>query len=382
MRTDQRSKPVFMATLLFLCSLTSPAAGASFGTTVVREGKIVGSLYAVGGRVTVMGEVEGDVFVAGGSLGVEHLVTGDVVAAGGTVDLRGEVKGTIRVVAGAISLDGRVAGDVVAAGGIVRTSPATAIAGKAVLAGGTVEIGGSVGRGLKAAAGTILVSGIIRGDASLVAERIELLPGALIDGRLDYRSSREIVIHPGAIVVGEVRHTSPLLHRKAHGVGRLLFLVAGMLTLGPLVVGMGLLLLSPGFTLGAARNIGRDLLRSLALGLIILAAVPLTVVILIATIIGIPLGLAILFLYPVLLFLGFLAGAIFIGDTGARFIIRKEEVTRGWEVVFFSAALLLLAAASTVPLVGGPALFLLAVSGMGAWYLQVYRIYCKSKPGT
>lgn len=364
---------------LILALEPAGAMGQEVGGTVLKRGAFAEDLYVAGGRVDVLASVEGDVIAAGGRVTIGRLIRGDVIAAGGEVTVAGEVLDDVRLVGGLVALDGRIGGDTVAAGGSVRLSPEARVAGRAFLAGADVEVRGAIGRSLRAAGRTIRIDGEVEGDANLVAQDIEILPSARIMGNLTYTSPREARIDPAAQIRGTVTHRPTEIPDQARGAGgRILWAVGVVLLLGLMVAGMVLVLLFPRFTLSAARTVGSDPGKSLAVGFAVLVAAPPAAGLLMVTVVGIPMGLALLALYPVSLLAGLLTGAMFLGDLGTG--LGRWQPSKIWRVLLLMAALTLLGLLGAIPIVGVAVLFLALLFGLGALAVHGFRAYGRAFP--
>ena len=117
-------------------------------TVTVAAGETVASdLYAFAGTVRIDGTVDGDLIATGGSIDVTGSVTGDVLAAGGNVSIDGTVDGDVRMAGGTLTIGGSVAEDVVAAGGQL-----------------TLASSGSIGEDLFASTGRLSIDGAVTGD--------------------------------------------------------------------------------------------------------------------------------------------------------------------------------------------------------------------------
>ena len=81
-----------------------------------------------------------------------------------------------------------------------------------------------------------------------------------------------------------------------------------------MVVGAIMLLAFPDFSASAALTLRSDPWKSLALGFALLLCIPVGGILFMVTIVGIPLGMLLLFFYPVMLLLGYLTGALFLAD--------------------------------------------------------------------
>jgi cytoskeletal protein CcmA (bactofilin family) len=354
----------------------SPAYAQQAGPSVVVRTPVGEDLYAAGGSVEVLAEVQGDVLAAGGRVSLQAPVRGDVAAAGGTVSVSGPVGDDVRAVGGLVTVAAPVGGDLVAAGGRVRLAPEAAVAGRAWLAGGSVEIAGTVTGHVEAVGRTVRISGRVDGDVTVAAAEVEVPAGARIGGQLLYRSPEPARIDPGAQIAGGVTHRRMDVPRPA-AVARRLALAAGLVAAAGLALAaLVLVLLFPRTAVRAARTIGTDPWKSLGVGFALLVAVPAAGVALAATVIGIPLGLALLALYAVGLLAGFLTGIVFLGDLALRPLSRDPGATvRVLSVILAVAVLALL---QWVPGLGAGLAWLAVVLGLGALGVSGYRAYAGS----
>lgn len=363
----------FAALLLFARGVGAQEIGA----VVTKTGFFAGDLYVAGAQVRVLGDVEGDVIAAGGRVLVEGEVNGDVLAVGGTVDVKSRVHDDVRAAGGAVHVEASVQGDVVAAGGSVVLAPQAVVSGRVWLAGGNIEVSGRTGGELRARGGTIVIAGDIHGNADLAGDHIEMLAGASIRGHLEYESPRPARIHPEARVVGQVTQRAvapPAAVRAPPGAAGIGVLLSLMLT------GVALYLCFPAFSVRAGSRIETDPWKSLGLGMLVLLAGPLAVLLLTATVIGIPLALILLCAYPVLLLSGFLTGALYLGNLGLRWLREEADPSLGWRVGALLAALILLAVLALIPLIGALALLAVLLLGVGALKLELIHVYRSAAP--
>jgi hypothetical protein len=142
---------------------------------------------------------------------------------------------------------------------------------------------------------------------------------------------------------------------------------------GVFLTGIVLLLLMPRFTREAAAGVRSNALASTALGFAVLVAVPIGILMLFITIIGIPLGLAAMFGYGLLLMLGYLTAALFIGDSLLQRLGEPRASHTLWRIVFLLLGLIALALLRHVPWIGRAAVFVLFLAGLGAWTLRSWR---------
>jgi cytoskeletal protein CcmA (bactofilin family) len=362
-----------------LLALLVPATGArsaepQVGQTVVQSGPAVASdLYAFGGGVDIHADVQGDLVAAGSRVVTAGRVQGNLIVAAGSVVIGGTVVRNVRGAGGAVTISGHVGGNLNAGGGTVVLTPEALIDGRARLVGGEVHVAGTVANKLYAAGAVIVLAGEFQDDVELVAQEIEVLPTTRIKGGLTYWSPRDARIDGKAKIQGGVTHNLPELPRALTRTGTALVTVSRLLFMAALIVtGVALYLLFPVFTVLASHTIGSDPVKSLGIGLLLVAAMPVIAILTMLTILGIPLGLILFVLYFAALLVGFLITAFFLSDVGARAFIRPGRRSRAVRVVWLILALGVLALVNQVPVLGG-VLMAAVLVGSGAMSLYVWR---------
>ena len=367
----------FVPATLFAAIAVLAISGCSFETdrdqTVTHQ---FGSDYfGAGGFMSLTDPVAGDAFLAGGQVATAAEVNGDLIAAGGEVSIGGSVGDDLYAAGGNVKVDAMVNGNARVAGGDITVGPATVIAGSATLTGGRVNFEGNSHGYLQVSGGSVTIAGQVHGDTEVRSEELIIGPDTQIGGRLVYRGPTAPVVPQGAIIAGgvefhEASHGSYMhgrhgrLREAVHWVGSA-FWFAGVFVVGALFV-----ILFPGLSSQAAATIGRDPLRSLGLGLAVLVCVPFVAVVLLITIVGIPLALLLVPLYLLLMFLGWIVAALFVGQRGLAAVKGAEPATTGWRLLALLLALVALALVRHVPIVGCLIGFVALIAGIGALVLQ------------
>ncbi|HVK54739.1 MAG TPA: polymer-forming cytoskeletal protein [Burkholderiales bacterium] len=357
------------------------AAPASSQQTYDRDNAAVttsssGNLYVAGSTVRLESDVPGDLFAAGGNVTVNKLVGEDAVIAGGEVNVDAPVGEDLRVAAGNVAVGGQIGGDAAIAGGKVNITRDAKIAGDAWLAGGEVRVNGAIGKELRVYGDEIVVAGEVTGDARLRGRRIAIAPGAVINGELQYMSPNDIVISPDARIAGKIlREPEPdrwITKEQRHGISIFLSVVwlVGLIAAGAL-----LLLLFPNLTRRTESNMRAAPLKSLGLGSAILFAAPPIIILLFVSVIGIPVALVLLATYAILLLIGYLTTAAFIGDRIARLARKSAELTTGWRIASMALALILLTLVGAIPFLGGFIILIALLFGLDAFVLQLFQRY-------
>jgi cytoskeletal protein CcmA (bactofilin family) len=359
------SRNLLALIFLGLAGLAGPAgaddnARASIGDTrltagdeVVFDEEIDGNAFAAGARVEARSRIDRSAFLTGGNVTVAGSIGRNLFAAGGDVRLEGEVEGKVRM-----------------AGGKIRVARGAVIEGSATLAGGSIEVEGAVGKRLRAFGETIVINGVIGGDVELAGETLRIGPDARISGRVEYRGSKDIVLDPAAVVGGgvtEMQRDRRWLREFGRGAT-----IAGGITVsfGMVLIGALLILAMPRFSREAAAKIRQKPWTSAGLGCVMLVGVPFSIIVLLVTVIGIPLAVLLAFGYVVLMLLGYLIAAIFVGDTALEKISKAKMDSAWWRVLFMFLALVAIAIVKAVPFIGGVIVLLLFIAGIGAFTMR------------
>jgi len=333
--------------------------------------------FSAGGMVSLIEPVEGDAILAGGQVQTASEVKGDLVVAGGEVSVGGGVGDDLYAAGGDVAVDAIVAGNARVAGGEVEIGPATTIAGGASVTGGRVKFDGSVTSYLQVTGGDVRLDGAVGGDAIVRSGELTIGPGTRIDGKLVYRGPKAPVVPEGATIAGGVEFHEASGRRwmdeETHAVldaGR----IAGSLLwfVGVFAVATLFTALFPLFSTQAAALIGREPWVSLGLGLAVLVCLPFLAVVLLITIIGIPLALLLVPVYLLLMFLGWVTAALFLGQKLLDLLRRGQPANLGARVLGLLGALILLWLVRRIPY-AGPLIGLAALcAGIGALVWQLW----------
>jgi cytoskeletal protein CcmA (bactofilin family) len=372
-----RAARIFTLGLFALCAVAVPARsaeGPEVGETVVKRGRIASDLYAFGGDVDVGADVNGDLIAGGGRVTVSHRVQGDLIVGAGSVTIGGLIGKSIRATGGAVTITGRVGRNANVAGGTITIAPEAVIGGSAQLAGGELHIAGSIGRKLRAVGAVVVLAGEVANDVEVAGQEIEVRPTARIKGKLTYWSPREARIDPRAMISGRVTHNLPELPRQLARTGTALVTVSrGLFMAGLTVIAIALFLIFPRFTVRASRTIGSDPVKSLGMGVLLFAAIPVLAILSMITILGIPLGIIIFVGYSIALLMGFVLTAFYLGDVGAQAFMGTNAAKHLVRVAFLVAALGVLLLARQIPIIGAVVIVVAVLLGLGALSLHVWR---------
>jgi cytoskeletal protein CcmA (bactofilin family) len=345
----------------------NPAARAAMAERVQGDDHFV-----AGGSIRVVQPVAGDLIAAGGTVDVDATVNGDAVVAGGTVRITGAVGDSLYAGGGQLTLEGPVGRNARIGGGRVEIRPKASIAGGVSVGGGEVRVDGVVKGYVQAAGGRVWINGPVGGDVVATGGVVELGPDARIAGKLRYGSRSELQRDPAAQVAGGVERVSIEIpagraQRSVDRGGGFVW-TAGLMLIAALLVGA-----LPAFTTRVATTLHTRIGMSFLLGFVALACVPVAVLILLITLIGIPLALLTLVLYFALLITGYVMTGIGIGDWVLGRYRAADASRTGWRIGAAVITVLVIAVLARIPFVGGVITLAALLAGVGALVMQARR---------
>lgn len=298
----------------------------------------------------------------GGSVTVaeDETVSGLTVASG-TVVVRGTVDGDLDGIAGSVVIapTGTVTGDVTVAAGNLRIEGT--VAGSVDTGSGTVTLAssGRVGGDFTVGAETILIAGRIDGTAVVGAESVTLAETGMVGGDLRYDPNGEFR-NEGGSVGGEV------LTDGSIGIGGFTLppipwgLFTGYFLLVNLFMGAIMLALAPGTAERIGDAVGEQPLVSVGVGVVSMLAIPALLILLAATVVGIPLMLIGFLLFALLLWVSLIYGQF----AAARWSLRRVDVDSRWLALV--TGVIGFGLAGQLPLVGGLVTLAFVLLGLGA----------------
>lgn len=252
--------------------------------------------------------VDGPFFGAGSTVHVTEKINGDVYAAGQTISITGDVSGDVIAFGQTINISGKVAGDVRVAGQTVTIS--SEVTGSVSAAAQTLSImnDAKIGRDLAFASESANIDGQIERDVHAVSEKI-MLSGKV--GRdFGYMSEKKAIQTSSATVGGEVVQSTPEKEHQSTPASTAKNFLAILLSVAVTVI--ALTILFPRWvktaTARALPNPGKVLIAGLATLL-----VPIVMILLAVSVVGLYASLVVLLAYLLLLALGLIFVSSFIG---------------------------------------------------------------------
>jgi hypothetical protein len=337
--------------------------------TVKATETVEDTLLATGNIVRVEGVVNGDLLAFGGTVEVGGTVKGDLVSFAKRIVVSGTVEGNIFDLSNSLDLDGQLGHSLYGLMQSLRVNDRGRIGEGVVVGAGDVSLDGEVNRSVTMAAGNADVSGSVGRALTMAGDNLTLTNTARIGGSLTVRvhELKNVHIADGATIVG-TRDIQVEVRENRFTRPKFYFFQAVWLAAAMLVGWLGLLL-CPGFFQASTHAVGSGW-RSLALGIAILAGVPVAMVLLAITLVGLPASLMLLMAYLVAIYLA----KIWVGAFLGQMLLKPTGATKSDWLLGLLVGLLILTVVRFVPYLGGLVHFSVICLGLGAFAWQLYRV--------
>ena len=369
-RTPRRLGLAAFALIALVGVISLPASGfagdnrSGSEVEIGQSERVTEDLYVAAGEFTLAGLATGDVLVAAGRVDVSGDIDGSLMVATGQADLDGDIGGSLRIASGQVRITGSVAGDVLLMAGRLELASDATIGGNLLIAGGDVDLAGTVNGDIDGWVGDLTIGGVVQGTVDVRTGSFTIDPSARIAGPVTYSSRTEADVSPNAQVSEGI--TREGLNPWGDGEDAFSRAAGGLLrTMWALIAGVLLVVTAPRLANALGGNAKR-LMPALPLGLLALVATPIAVVLLLATVIGIPAGLIVLGGYLIALYLT----QVIVGMAIGRFILPEgwNDGSRGFHLLAMAIGVILVGALRFIPLpyVHGLIMLLITVWGMGA----------------
>ncbi len=369
-----------LVTLLAVPLTAHAATNMRSGTTAsVAQGETIdGSVYLAGSTVTVAGSVHGDVYCAGQNIDITGTVEGDVICAGQTVNVSGNVLGNIRVAGQTVAIAGPVARNVSVFGQSITFTGNAVVNGDITAFGSMLQIGGKIGRDATVGGQNVTLGGTVGRNVVSYVEQLTVGNGAHVGGNVDYTSSNQLQVGASGSVSGQTqRHDPPKHEEKQQETWATRVWGVAYWFGATLLFGLFLLGLAPRSFKSSMPLMIKQGGWALLAGFATLIMTPVVAVLLMATVIGIPVGISLLLVWGVALVASFAYSGYTLGEWMTVHASWKLKLPRFSALVL---GLLVLSILMLIPVVGGLFGFLALVWGLGGLTLAFGR-YLKTRDG-
>jgi cytoskeletal protein CcmA (bactofilin family) len=284
--------------------------------------------------------------------------------------LSGTTDGDARLAAQTINLNGEISGNVTAAAQSISSSSESQIGQDAELAAQDIVLNGTIERDTAAAATHVTLGGEVGRDLTAMTERLVLSSGSQVAGNVEYTSDNQVSRQSGAEVGGEVTRHAPKRDEGAQHYGSLVGVNLGFAIywfFAALLVALVLVLLLPRLFHAAGVRASHHLGKTFLVGFVASIVVPILILLLMITVIGLPLGLLALLVW---LLIVLLSGPFAAYLTG-RLLLRERTHNAIYIMLAGSALLLFL---YFVPFLGVVAVLAAFWFGVGMILMQLARL--------
>jgi len=296
-----------LMTLVLLCS-PGQALQAFSGDTISIDTAVADDIIAAGNMVSINAPVD-SVIVAGGTVHINAPVKGDVIAAGGQVYINSDVGGKVVAAGGYVNLDGNIGTNLVALGGQVNILPGKTIERDALIGGGQVVNAGQVN-------GTLTVS----------ANQFNNTGSA------------------GMVNFHKVEDQSE--KREDNDMG---FNIFGLLAmLGYFILGLILVKYLPGIIQAVDSELRSSTLLKTLLGFVMIIASFIAILMVAATVVGLPIAL----IATLLILAALMLSGTFVSFSFGKWIGERANKKQS-DLVYFIIGFVILNVLFLLPLVGG-----------------------------
>ena len=358
-----------------------------YGRNVVISQPVYEDLYVAGGDVIINAPVYGDLVVAGGTIHINDTIQNDILVAGGNVTFNGFVGDDIRCAGGNLYILKDVVGDLVITGGTIAIEK-TAAVGALIASGGDIIIDGKVITTVRSTTGRFVLNGIVMKDLDCRGGNITI--NGIVQGTATLAATEKIVVGDNAEFGKDVNYWSPKKvdfkrsikngdsnYDKNLKIGYARWYYLGFNAIWGLIwyLGMAFLMivvieyLFSNTMRKAGDTVYNSTLRSLGYGFLFCIALPVIALITLISLIGVPLGIILLFSYIMLILLATTITAVVasnwlnnLGNTGLSF----------WKLCFSAFGIFVLLKILTLtPFLGLFLMVILALIAFGAILLNI-----------
>jgi hypothetical protein len=217
--------------------------------------------------------------------------------------------------------------------------------------------------------GSVIIEGGTVGELGVIGGTVDARTGSVVTGNITLVDA-EIKRAPDAVIRGNIQRDTS--YRLGEGF-RIFGLIFGIgYAIAVIIGGLVVAILAPHQTRQIGTVIADEPGRSMLAALASWIGLPIVAIVAMVTIIGIPLGIAILvFLMPALAFIGYLVFGIRLGDFLIEKIRGQRESDRPYLAVLLGIGSLVLV--GWIPVLGSITSFLATCIGSGAIVLAAWR---------
>lgn len=347
------------------------------------------------GKISVEAPIGGDLIGVGGEVRINQAIGQDVLLLGGDLELNKAPGQDARIVGGKITVTDNVPGDLIITGGEVLITDAVTIGGDLIVAGGKVDMNGTVKGNVDAAAGELLMYGPVEGalnvkggkvvmaarvagESKIAAENLEIRSTARFENNVLYWNKSGSADFGAALAEGvkanfnealkakysEWESKSRLFARRITPAVMAYKLASGILLVGLLIAFFG------GFFGRIGGSARTEMGKNFGIGLLYILGIPAVIGVAAITIVGLPAAFAVGGVYGASMAV---AGALtaVVGAYELNTILNKDW-SKGRMLLVSVGIFIGLKALAAIPVLGSLGVFVLTAIAFG-FLIQAMR---------
>ena len=369
---------LFIILSLLIVPFAFAESGQNFGTDnnvlrfddsvrVDRDQLVETNFYGLGKTVTVSGDVFGDFLgFASDKVSLNGNVSGDILAIGRNVQVSGSTTDDVRVAAVEVELSDYVGGSAAIFADTVKVLSSAQIEGDLIIFANNLELRGQVNGNIIGRVTEARIDGVVGKNIDITTNSLVLGGRTDVAGDIIYESPNELVRAQDAEVGGSILYTassSENTFNRLESTGFIIFMFSIAFA------GLCIFLLAPNMTTRQVYAAKAEISYIGMIGiLVILLGLPISIALIISGL-GTVIGIVVFSLYVLVLAYGFITGVLLVGFLVSKYIFGRKN---------FDVIAILLGAISAymvllVPFVGELVLVVVAAIGVGAVSKGMYR---------
>ena len=315
--------------------------------------------------------VNRSLFTAGDDIFVDSNIRGINFAAGNTLDVKGSSEYGL-IAGNKIKFKGLVTRDLFLAGNTIEVSETANIARDVYIAGNNITVNANITGNLFLAGNKVVInSKNITGNVKVAATTLEIADDSEINGTLLY--NQDATYQSSKAVINKVKTYQQRKEKDYTSSKTIASILMGIVT--SFLISLMLYYVLPGIFIQLDRAAEESkLLNTMRTGFIYLLAVPVISLVSMATIIGLPLGIVLLFFYVVTIYLSRLISAIYFGKLMAKRVFHLDNVYLEILIGVISIKVI-----SMIPYIGPIYLFVMIILGLGLMYNMYKKLRIKTR---
>lgn len=350
-----------------------PFCSANETWLVRSDAEEVGDRYVLAaGGISIDGLQSGDLFGWAPRITVGGEIQGDLFAGANSIDITGTVRDSTRLFAKTIDISGTIEGDLLIFAGTLTLKEGAHITGDIFGSVAHFNHMGRVDGNIRLTTGESRIEGLVGKDLRLKADTIHFNEGARIEGDLIYKTRTELPASVADYVGGEIVHEIVKDEEEA---------AAKRFTIGTVIrwfywpiaafiLGSILVALCGKHKQLPVQRMNEEGWTGLAVGVLALPVLAVASVVAMVLVLTIPLGIIGIFLLLILLFIGKIPTAIWLGRRVLAFG-RESEPSPYLSLALGLIAIYLL---KLIPYLGWVVWYAVTSAGIGAMILAIMAL--------